>query len=97
MFAVLSTEQVKLPEGVEDPLAPVVLRDALHRHGWIISPSEQDAHELYHLLMVTLEEEAHKSAVVSAWCPTYRQTHTRKYDGNYGSFLLKPGNFENDV
>jgi len=49
---------------VEDPLAPAELMLALQQHGWSISRSqEQDAHELFHLLMVTLEEEAHKAAV----------------------------------
>lgn len=62
---VLSSERARLPSSVEDPLDPSTLIEALRRHGWAINRGEQDAHELFHLLMSTLEEEAHKANAVS--------------------------------
>lgn len=34
---------------------------ALSARGWVISPGEQDAHELFHVLVDTLEEELVKN------------------------------------
>ncbi|XP_034239805.1 ubiquitin carboxyl-terminal hydrolase 30 homolog isoform X2 [Thrips palmi] len=42
---------------VSDPYAPTAVISALIRHSWVISPGEQDAHELFHVLLETLEEE----------------------------------------
>ncbi|XP_046680435.1 ubiquitin carboxyl-terminal hydrolase 30 homolog [Homalodisca vitripennis] len=64
LLKVLSSERSKLPESVEDPLDPTELIVALLEHGWSFASGEQDAHELYHLLMTTLEEEAHKAIPV---------------------------------
>ncbi|KDR23101.1 ubiquitin carboxyl-terminal hydrolase 30 homolog isoform X2 [Zootermopsis nevadensis] len=44
-------------EGSEDPYTPSKLIQSLHGHGWIISPGEQDAHELFLVIVTTLEEE----------------------------------------
>ncbi|XP_054290808.1 ubiquitin carboxyl-terminal hydrolase 30 homolog isoform X1 [Macrosteles quadrilineatus] len=62
LLKVLSTEPAKLPEGIEEPLAPSGFIQALRGHGWSIGFGEQDAHELFHLIMATLEEEAHKTS-----------------------------------
>ena len=35
--------------------------DSLRTHGWSISPDEQDAHELLHVLTETLEDEVSKT------------------------------------
>lgn len=42
---------------VSDPYAPTAVISALIRHNWVISPGEQDAHELFHVLLETLEDE----------------------------------------
>lgn len=51
---------------VNDPYAPTEVINALIRHDWVISPGEQDAHELFHILLETLEEEmtSHKAKVM---------------------------------
>ena len=40
----------------ETPNAGTVLA-ALRSHGWMISPDEQDAHELFHVLTTTMDDE----------------------------------------
>lgn len=52
MLAVLNGK-----EGSEDPYTPSKLIQSLHGQGWVISPGEQDAHELFHVIVTTLEEE----------------------------------------
>jgi ubiquitin carboxyl-terminal hydrolase 30 len=52
MLAVLNGK-----EGSEDPHTPSELIRSLHGQGWVISPGEQDAHELFHVIVTTLEEE----------------------------------------
>lgn len=42
---------------ISDPYAPTEVISALLRHSWVISPGEQDAHELFHVLLETLEDE----------------------------------------
>ena len=42
---------------VSDPYNPGLLLSGLRSHGWRINVEEQDAHELLHVLMTTLEEE----------------------------------------
>ena len=42
---------------VSDPYNPGYLVSCLRSHGWVINLEEQDAHELLHVLMTTLEEE----------------------------------------
>lgn len=44
-------------EGNEDPYTPSKLIQSLIAQGWVISPGEQDAHELFHVIATTLEEE----------------------------------------
>lgn len=46
---------------IDDPYPPNEVIDALKHHGWTISPGEQDAHELFHLFILTLEEEAQRN------------------------------------
>ncbi|GLH12019.1 Ubiquitin carboxyl-terminal hydrolase 30 [Gryllus bimaculatus] len=43
----------------DDPYAPSDVIRSLVLKGWVISPGEQDAHELFHVIMTTLLEEAH--------------------------------------
>ncbi|KAK3919514.1 Ubiquitin carboxyl-terminal hydrolase 30 [Frankliniella fusca] len=45
-----------------DPYAPTEVISALVRHNWVISPGEQDAHELIHVILETLEDEMTSSA-----------------------------------
>lgn len=42
---------------VSDPYNPGYLLSCLRSHGWLINVEEQDAHEMLHVLMTTLEEE----------------------------------------
>ncbi|KAJ9596914.1 hypothetical protein L9F63_012039 [Diploptera punctata] len=44
----------------EDPFTPSILIQSLLNKGWIISSGEQDAHELFHIIVSTLEEEIQK-------------------------------------
>ncbi|XP_022207769.2 ubiquitin carboxyl-terminal hydrolase 30 homolog isoform X2 [Nilaparvata lugens] len=46
---------------VEDPYSPMEMIQILRENGWAISPGEQDAHELFHHIILTLEEESQKS------------------------------------
>lgn len=41
-----------------DPYSPGAVLRALHALGWVIPPDEHDAHELLHVLLASLEEEA---------------------------------------
>ena len=44
-----------------DPYNPGLLLASLRAHGWMINTEEQDAHEMLHVIMTTIEEElAHK-------------------------------------
>lgn len=40
-----------------DPYTPSQLLGALRLHGWVINTEEQDAHEMLHVIMTTIEEE----------------------------------------
>ena len=42
---------------VSDPHNPGRLLSGLRSHGWVINMEEQDAHEMLHVIMTTLEEE----------------------------------------
>ena len=42
---------------VSNPYNPGYLLSCLRSHGWVINMEEQDAHEMLHVLMTTLEEE----------------------------------------
>ena len=42
---------------VSDPYNPGRLLSGLRSHGWVINMEEQDAHEMLHVIMTTLEEE----------------------------------------
>jgi hypothetical protein len=41
----------------EDPYTPSKLIQSLICQGWVIPRGEQDAHELFHVIVATLEEE----------------------------------------
>jgi len=46
-----------------DPYNPGLLLASLRSHGWMINTEEQDAHEMLHVIMTTIEEElAHKKS-----------------------------------
>jgi len=51
---VLNNESVEF----SDEYCPSDVMQALQTNGWVISPDEQDAHEMFHVLMETLSEEA---------------------------------------
>ena len=42
---------------ISDPYNPGRLLASLRSHGWVINMEEQDAHEMLHVIMTTLEEE----------------------------------------
>lgn len=41
-----------------DPYSPGAVLRVLHAQGWVIPPEEHDAHELLHVVLTSLEEEA---------------------------------------
>lgn len=41
-----------------DPYSPGAVIRALNNLGWVIPPEDQDCHELLHVLLTSLEEEA---------------------------------------
>ena len=43
---------------LEDPLNANKVFEALYEHRWAFSAEEQDAHELFHVLTSTLDEES---------------------------------------
>lgn len=43
-----------------DPYSPGAVIRALNGLGWVIPKEEHDAHELFHVMLASLEEEAHK-------------------------------------
>lgn len=48
-----------------DPYSPGAVLRALHALGWVIPPDEHDAHELFHVVLSSLEEEAIRPKKVS--------------------------------
>lgn len=48
-----------------DPYSPGAVLRALHALGWVIPPDEHDAHELLHVVLASLEEEAIRPKKVS--------------------------------
>lgn len=44
----------------QDSYAPAEVMNALRKLGWAIPPGEQDAHELFHVLLTSLDEETPK-------------------------------------
>lgn len=48
-----------------DPYSPGIVLRALHALGWVIPPDEHDAHELLHVVLSSLEEEAIRPKKVS--------------------------------
>lgn len=49
-----------------DPYSPGAVLRALNALGWIIPQEEHDAHELFHVMLSTLEEEAHRPKQVGS-------------------------------
>nr|CAD7576072.1 unnamed protein product [Timema californicum] len=49
----------------EDPFTPSHLIRVLSKHGWVISSGQQDAHELFQVIMETLEEEMQEGSTES--------------------------------
>lgn len=47
-------------DGKGDAHAPVEVLSALKRHGWMVPCGEQDAHELFHVIVSTLQDENRK-------------------------------------
>lgn len=47
-------------EGVAEAHSPIEVLTALKRHGWVVPSGEQDAHELFHVIVSTLQEENKK-------------------------------------
>ena len=57
MFEVLKIlNNLSLVPG-SDPYNPGLLLASLRAHGWMINTEEQDAHEMLHVIMTTIEEE----------------------------------------
>lgn len=59
IFLVINGTHVSIGQG---PYAPADVMNALRRLGWAIPPGEQDAHELFHVLLTSLDEESPKLA-----------------------------------
>lgn len=59
ILKVLSAES-EVQSGSNEAYSPLEIISSLRRNGWTISPGEQDAHELFHHLILTIEEEAQK-------------------------------------
>ena len=55
---------------------------SLKNHGWVISPEEQDAHELFHALASTLEEEIANESVKSLLDVSWLQKSKDQEDCN---------------
>lgn len=49
-----------------DPYSPGSVLRALNALGWVIPQEEHDAHELFHIMISTLEEEAHRPTQVGS-------------------------------
>ncbi|XP_005181278.1 ubiquitin carboxyl-terminal hydrolase 30 homolog [Musca domestica] len=49
-----------------DPYSPGAVLRALNALGWVIPQEEHDAHELFHVMLSTLEEEAHRPKQVGS-------------------------------
>lgn len=49
-----------------DPYSPGSVLRALNALGWVIPQEEHDAHELFHVMLSTLEEEAHRPKQVGS-------------------------------
>nr|CAD7448300.1 unnamed protein product [Timema bartmani] len=69
----------------EDPFTPSLLIRALSKHGWVISSGQQDAHELFQVMMETLEEEMLEGSTeecslsdVLENCPEGVDAHSKK-------------------
>lgn len=59
VISVINGTHVSIGQG---PYAPADVMNALRRLGWAIPPGEQDAHELFHVLLTSLDEESPKLA-----------------------------------
>lgn len=57
LYRVLSILNNLETKPVQDPYSPNLVLTALRSHGWVINTEEQDAHEMLHVVMNTLEEE----------------------------------------
>ncbi|KAM7350786.1 ubiquitin specific protease 30 [Cochliomyia hominivorax] len=49
-----------------DPYSPGAVMRALNALGWVIPQEEHDAHELFHVMLSTLDEEAHRPKQVGS-------------------------------
>lgn len=58
VFKVLKVLNNASEEPVPDVYSPANVLRAMERKGWVISPGQQDCHELMHALSETLDEEA---------------------------------------
>ncbi|XP_050410853.1 ubiquitin carboxyl-terminal hydrolase 30 [Patella vulgata] len=75
-----------------DPFSPGEVLEALRRRGWIISPDEQDSHELFHVLTQTLEEETSRyPSVVSLFDVQALQNPCNKYQPDGVAFIRSQG------
>jgi len=57
LYRVLSILNNLETKPVSDPYSPNLVLASLRSHGWVINTEEQDAHEMLHVVMNTLEEE----------------------------------------
>lgn len=79
---------------IDDPYPPNDVIDALKHHGWTISPGEQDAHELFHLFILTLEEEAQRSESSLTDCLSSNEESKEKVVNLETNGLLNQGDNE---
>ncbi|XP_069688987.1 ubiquitin carboxyl-terminal hydrolase 30 homolog isoform X1 [Periplaneta americana] len=81
-------------EGSDDPYTPNDLIRSLLAQGWVIAPGEQDAHELFHVIVTTMEEETQQP--FSKECSLYdalndrpREIHSDTVQVRRSTFLLR--------
>lgn len=65
----------------QDVCSPAHVIRALHSRGWVISSDEQDAHELFHALTTTIEEEMSECHSVSSLLDISALQETSQKDG----------------
>jgi len=65
LFDVLSVLNNLSSKASSDPFCPTQLLTALRCHGWVINTEEQDAHEMLHVIITTIEEELEAKKALS--------------------------------
>ncbi|XP_018909602.1 ubiquitin carboxyl-terminal hydrolase 30 homolog isoform X2 [Bemisia tabaci] len=54
--------------GVDIPYSPIEIVSAIRKHGWTMPHSEHDAHEFFHVVLTSIEEEITKNSPLRKSC-----------------------------